>query len=313
MGYWRCLTSPRISQGPCWTALILKLKHWPGIWEVPLCWKFLTLHLCLWLWALGMKKEPPFLLRSVLLWFQKGLTKTTLWILVRKSFKLMIHGSNKSGTKSNTKRSRLFPKLRCNNIPFPKMNRGQAVMRLQRFFREKRARQLHHRKLDVPWLRTCTYPANQFQVTNGHWLQIQTTIQALVESGECSYCYTWWTATYHCQWEGSWAWCTCCDYNGTVPKLDKTILPTTGDFGNCGQHEEPCTYQGLVDSTGTAGDQKQSERCPGQYGRYHYDLHQSLGWVVGYFDMEWDYTLPGQSYPQMLMGRIQGLCCGSLL
>ena len=69
-----------------------------------------------------------------------------------------------------------------NNIPFPKMNKGQAVSRLQRFFREKRERQLYHRKLDASWLRTCTFPPNQFQVVNGHWLQIQTTIQALVES-----------------------------------------------------------------------------------------------------------------------------------
>ena len=62
------------------------------------------------------------------------------------------------------------------------MKKSQAVTRLQRFFREKRARQMHHRRLTEEWLRTCTFPANQFQVVNGHWLQIQLVIQALVES-----------------------------------------------------------------------------------------------------------------------------------
>ena len=37
------------------------------------------------------------------------------------------------------------------------------------------------RKLNEDWLRTCTFPGNQFQVTNGHWLQIQPLLQTLVE------------------------------------------------------------------------------------------------------------------------------------
>ena len=67
------------------------------------------------------------------------------------------------------------------DFQFPKMNKGQAVTRLQKFFREKRDRQLQLRKLSEEWLRTCSFPGNQFQVTNGHWLQIQPMLQTLVE------------------------------------------------------------------------------------------------------------------------------------
>ena len=61
------------------------------------------------------------------------------------------------------------------------MNKGQAVTRLQKFFRKKRDRQLQLRKLNEEWLRTCSFPGNQFQVTNGHWLQIQPMLQTLIE------------------------------------------------------------------------------------------------------------------------------------
>ena len=67
------------------------------------------------------------------------------------------------------------------DFQFPQMNKGQAVTRLQKFFREKRDRQLQLRKLNEEWLRTCTFPGNQFQVTNGHWLQIQPMLQTLIE------------------------------------------------------------------------------------------------------------------------------------
>ena len=67
------------------------------------------------------------------------------------------------------------------DFQFPKMNKGQAVTRLQKFFREKRDRQLQLRKLSEEWLRTCSFPGNQFQVTNGHWLQIQPLLQTLIE------------------------------------------------------------------------------------------------------------------------------------
>ena len=67
------------------------------------------------------------------------------------------------------------------NIEFPALNHGQAVTRLQRFFREKRARQMYQKKLDVTWLRSCTFPQKQFQVKNGHWLEVQPNIQTLTE------------------------------------------------------------------------------------------------------------------------------------
>ena len=67
------------------------------------------------------------------------------------------------------------------NIAFPALNHGQAVTRLQRFFREKRARQMYQKKLDVTWLRSCSFPQKQFQVKNGHWLEVQPHIQTLTE------------------------------------------------------------------------------------------------------------------------------------
>ena len=67
------------------------------------------------------------------------------------------------------------------NIEFPTLNHGQAVTRLQRFFREKRARQMYQKKIDVTWLRSCSFPQKQFQVKNGHWLDVQPNIQTLTE------------------------------------------------------------------------------------------------------------------------------------